>query len=62
MKTMTITAAVLATLAIAAVAITWSGSTEYALADARVPAQTVMPIDELTTNAANLPEQSFDAF
>ena len=61
MKTMTITATVLAALAIAAVATMSSGAADRALDGAQV-AQTVMPIAELTANATNLPEQSFDAF
>jgi hypothetical protein len=62
MKTMTITAAVLMALAIAATATISSGAADRALDGAQVSSQTAMPIDELTANATNLPEQSFDAF
>jgi hypothetical protein len=58
MKTMTITAAALAAAAIATSAMMWSGSPDRALADARPPAQTIMPIDQLTADAANLPVQT----
>jgi len=57
MKTMTITAAALAAVAIAAGAMMWSGSPDRALADARPPAQIIMPIDQLTADAANPPVQ-----
>ena len=61
MKTMTITATVLAALAIAAVATMSSGATDRAPDGAQM-SQTAMPIYQLMANAANLPEQSFDAF
>jgi len=57
MKTMTITAAALAAAAIATSAMMWSGSPDRALADARPPAQTIMPIDQLTADNANPPVQ-----
>ncbi len=62
MKTITITATVLAALAIATVATTSSGPAGRALAGPQVSSQTAMPIDQLTANARNLPAQSFDAF
>jgi hypothetical protein len=61
MKTMTITATVLAALAIAAVATMSSGATDRAPDGAQM-SQTAMPIYQLLANPANLPEQSFDAF
>lgn len=62
MKTITITATVLAALGIATVATIWSGATDRALANSQVASQAVMPIDALTANARDLPVQSFDAF
>jgi hypothetical protein len=62
MKTMTIAATALAALAIAAVATMSSAAADRSLDGAQLPFQTAMPIDELTANATNLPEQSFDAF
>jgi hypothetical protein len=62
MKTITITATVLAALGIATVATIWSGAADRALADPQASSQAVMPIDVLTANARDLPMQSFDAF
>ena len=61
MKT-TITATVLAAFTIAAVATISSGATDREVDGVQASAQTAMAIDELTANAKNLPEQSFDAF
>jgi hypothetical protein len=62
MKTITITASVLAALGIATVATIWSISADRALAGPQVSSQTAMPIDLLTANARDLPVQSFDTF
>ena len=62
MRTITITATVLAALGIATLATIWSGAADRALANPQVSSQAVMPIDLLTANARNLPVQSFDAF
>ena len=62
MKTITITATVLAVLGIATIAMIWSGAADRALANPQVSPQAVMPIDVLTADARDLPMQSFDAF
>lgn len=62
MKTIMITATVLAALGIATLATMWGGSAGRALAGPQAFSQTSMPIHELTVSARDLPVQSFDAF
>ncbi len=62
MKTITITATILAALAIATVATTSGGPAGRALGGPQASYQTATPIDQLTANARHLPAQSFDAF
>jgi hypothetical protein len=62
MKTITITATLLAVLGIATIAMISGGAAERALANPQVSSPAVMPIDVLTANARDLPTQSFDAF
>jgi hypothetical protein len=61
MKTITITAAI-ATLALGVVATVSTTPASRALARAEGYSQTVMPIAQLTSNARELPPQSFDSF
>jgi hypothetical protein len=62
MKTMTMTATMLVALAIAVVATISSGAADRTMDGTQVSSQTAMPINELTANARNLSEQSFDYF
>jgi hypothetical protein len=62
MRKLTIAAAMLAVLGVAAGATVASNSAGRALARAEGFAQQAMPIDQITSNAKDLPVQSFDAF
>jgi hypothetical protein len=62
MRKLTSAAAMLAVLGVAAGATVASHSVGRALARADGFAQPAMPIDQITSNAKDLPVQSFDAF